>query len=48
MKMWIFLLCLSNGWMQTVSTAVVTPTPSPAPVTPTEDESSQLVVKLTA
>ncbi|KAM7388919.1 hypothetical protein PAMP_022921 [Pampus punctatissimus] len=44
MGMWIIFLCLSNGWMQTASTAGVTfPTPSSAPVTPTEDESSQLV-----
>ncbi|XP_042275343.1 matrix metalloproteinase-17b [Thunnus maccoyii] len=43
MKTWIIFLCLSNGWMQTASTAGVTPTPSSAPVAPTEDESSQLV-----
>lgn len=44
MKMWILVLCLSYGWMQTAFTAAVTPTPSSAPVTPTEDESTQLVV----
>ncbi|KAE8278185.1 Matrix metalloproteinase-17 [Larimichthys crocea] len=43
MKMWILVLCLSYGWMQTAFTAAVTPTPSSAPVTPTEDESTQLV-----
>ncbi|XP_070693442.1 matrix metalloproteinase-17b [Pempheris klunzingeri] len=43
MKMWILFLCLSNGWIQTVSTADVTPTPSSPPVTPTEDESTQLL-----
>ncbi|XP_033971595.1 matrix metalloproteinase-17b [Trematomus bernacchii] len=43
MKMWIIFLCLSNGWMQTSSTADVTPTPSSAPVTPTEDEGTKLV-----
>ncbi|XP_076595489.1 matrix metalloproteinase-17b isoform X1 [Chaetodon auriga] len=47
MKMWIVYLCLSNGWMQTASTADVTPAPSQAPVTPTEDESAQLVDWLT-
>ncbi|XP_040904648.1 matrix metalloproteinase-17b [Toxotes jaculatrix] len=41
--MWIILLCLSDGWIQTPSAAAVTPTPSSAPVTPTEDESTQLV-----
>ncbi|XP_068571447.1 matrix metalloproteinase-17b [Cebidichthys violaceus] len=43
MKMWIIFLCLSNGWVQTASSADTTPTPSPAPVTPTEDEGTQLV-----
>nr|XP_046263166.1 matrix metalloproteinase-17b [Scatophagus argus] len=43
MKMWIFFLCLTNGWVHTASTADVTTTPSSAPVTPTEDESTQLV-----
>ncbi|KAI4786103.1 hypothetical protein KUCAC02_037349, partial [Chaenocephalus aceratus] len=43
MKMWIIVLCLSNGWMQTSSTADVTPTPSSAPATPTEDEGTKLV-----
>ncbi|XP_035525629.1 matrix metalloproteinase-17b [Morone saxatilis] len=43
MKMCLIFLCLSTGWMQTASTADVTPTPSSAPVTPTEDESTQLV-----
>ncbi|XP_051276869.1 matrix metalloproteinase-17b [Dicentrarchus labrax] len=43
MKMWLLFLCLSTGWMQTASTADVTPAPSSAPVTPTEDESTQLV-----
>lgn len=45
--MWLLLLCLSNGWMQTVRTASVAPTLSPAPVTPTEDQSTQLVDWLT-
>ncbi|XP_030251535.1 matrix metalloproteinase-17b isoform X2 [Sparus aurata] len=43
MVMWILLLCLSNGWMQTASTADVTPTPSSSSVSPTKDESTQLV-----
>ncbi|XP_027886307.1 matrix metalloproteinase-17b [Xiphophorus couchianus] len=43
MKMWIYILCLSNEWMQTASAASVTPTPSSQPATSTEDESTQLV-----
>ncbi|XP_073342542.1 matrix metalloproteinase-17b [Pagrus major] len=43
MEMWILLLCLSNGWMQTSCTADVTPTPSSSSVSPTEDESTKLV-----
>ena len=45
MVMWILLLCLSNGLMQTTSTADVTPTPSSSSASPTKDESTQLVVK---
>lgn len=45
MRMWIIFVCLSNGWMLTPSNAGVTPTPTSAQVVPTEDESSQLVVK---
>ncbi|XP_026186340.1 matrix metalloproteinase-17b isoform X2 [Mastacembelus armatus] len=47
MKMWIFCLCVSIGWMHTSSITDVTPTPSTAPVAPTEDESTQLVEWLT-
>ncbi|KAM4585690.1 matrix metalloproteinase-17b [Fundulus diaphanus] len=43
MKMWIIILLLSNGWMQTASAASVTPTPSSQPAAPTEDDSTQLV-----
>ncbi|KAM4732088.1 matrix metalloproteinase-17b [Anableps anableps] len=43
MKMWMIILYLSHGWMQTASAASVTPTPSSQPTTPTEDESTQLV-----
>ncbi|XP_074042966.1 LOW QUALITY PROTEIN: matrix metalloproteinase-17 [Poecilia reticulata] len=43
MKMWIFILCLSNEWIQTASAASVTPTPSSQPATPTKDESTQMV-----
>ncbi|XP_069027199.1 matrix metalloproteinase-17b [Embiotoca jacksoni] len=43
MEMWIIVLCLSNGWMQTASTVGVTPTPSSSLVTSTEDENTQLV-----
>ncbi|XP_017278660.1 matrix metalloproteinase-17b [Kryptolebias marmoratus] len=43
MNIWIIVFCLSNGWMQTASTASVATTASPKPVTPTEDESTQLV-----
>ncbi|XP_056295071.1 matrix metalloproteinase-17b [Pseudoliparis swirei] len=43
MNMWILVLYLSNGWMQSASCADTTPTTSPAPVTPTEYKGTRLV-----
>ncbi|XP_058506654.1 matrix metalloproteinase-17b isoform X2 [Solea solea] len=43
MKTWILLLCLSDTWMWTRSTAAVTSTPPSAHVTPTEDDNTHLL-----
>lgn len=47
MKVWMFVLCLSNGLMQSVSITDAAPAQSSAPVTLAVDESTQLVVKKT-
>lgn len=47
MKVWMFFLCLSDGWMHMVSITNAAPTPSSAPMALTVDESTQLVVKPT-